>query len=297
MSISQFKPGSCSATLLGIFLSLIFSTSSSAQVSVVSTVRPLQFISQAILLDDDVAYAIENDSHAAHSITLSPQDRIQIESADLVLWISEDFEIYLTDLLESSNAELTALKAADIAELTLHRMPNGDLDPHLWLDPNNALLIAKHLTAELVKLAPARAQSYESRLAAFQENLHAEWQRVEQEIATTSPKPYAVYHDAFRYIEIQLGLSPAVVLLDNPEVEPGMRDIIAKRQQLEATNPQCIFLEPEASQELVDTMLQQLTPQRVTMDILGSSIEEGDQAYLQLLNHVAEGFSNCISTD
>ena len=288
-------PRSYSTCFLGILIGFFFTAESMAQVSVVSTVRPLQFISQAILLDGDQSYAIENDSHAAHSITLSPQDRIQLSNADLVLRISDQFEIYLSEVLQTSTSDHSTITAVDIPGLTLHSQPNGELDPHLWLDPDNARLIAARLTAELVKIAPNKAAAYQSRLDAFETRLQAQWQNLE--LGNAAEVSYAVYHDAYQYIEAPMGLSPAVVLLDNPEVEPGMRDVIAKRQQLEAADPQCILLEPESEQGMVDTMLQTLAPKRITIDILGATIEEGDSAYLNLLNHVTEGFSNCMSAD
>lgn len=295
MSISQLTPRKSRACFLGILIGFLFTAESLAQVSVVSTVRPLQFISQAILLEDDQSYAIESDSHSAHSITLSPQDRIQLSNADIVLWISDQFEIYLSGVLQTTSAERTTITAVDIPGLTLLRLPNGELDPHLWLDPENAGLIAARLTAELSKIAPNKAADYQSRLETFESRLQAQWQTLQ--LGGVSDVSYAVYHDAYQYIEAPLGLSPAVVLLDNPEVEPGMRDVIAKRQQLEAADPQCILLEPESAEAMVDTMLQSLTPKRITIDILGSTIEEGDHAYLNLLNHVTEGFSNCMPAD
>lgn len=282
---------------MSAFLSLVLSSMASAQVSVVSTIRPLQFIAQAILMSDDEAYAIESDSHSAHSITLSPQDRVQIANADIVLWISPQFEIYLADLLNSTERTQPVILAAEIPQITLHTMANGEMDPHLWLDPNNALVIARQLADELARIAPDRAENYQAKFSEFETRINGFWNEVDSSLNLPNPAPYAVYHDAYRYWEEGLGISHSAVLLDNPEVEPGMRDVIAKRRELEALQPRCILMEPDSSPELVDTMLDRLEPRRIILDLLGTNIFPDADAYVQLLNHVADGFRDCVSAN
>ncbi|MAK94446.1 MAG: hypothetical protein CMQ69_07545 [Gammaproteobacteria bacterium] len=64
---------------------------------------------------------------------------------------------------------------------------------------------------------------------------------------------------------------------------------------MRATPPACILLKPETSDALVDTVLRDHSPRRITLDVLGRDVSGGTSAYHQLLELLIDGFATCVN--
>ncbi|GIT64022.1 MAG: hypothetical protein Ct9H300mP22_4220 [Gammaproteobacteria bacterium] len=58
---------------------------------------------------------------SAHGFTLTPSDRLNIETADLLLWISPEFEVQIADLFESKGKEKPVIAEQTLLEYLLFR--------------------------------------------------------------------------------------------------------------------------------------------------------------------------------
>lgn len=81
----------------------------------------------------------------------------------------------------------------------------GTLDPHIWLDPDNAKAITRalavihsHANPQYKKLYHANAQKFAQRMDAAVAKLNLN--------AKQKPLPYWAYHDAYQYIESSANL-------------------------------------------------------------------------------------------
>ena len=64
---------------------------------------------------------------------------------------------------------------------------------------------------------------------------------------------------------------------------------------MRVTPPACILLEPETSDALVDTVMRDHSPHRITLDVLGSDVPGGTSAYHPLLERLIDGFETCVN--
>ena len=167
MSLSKF--------ITNIFLlSLcLFALSAVAEVNVTTSIRPLQLIAQAIIEDRGTVRAVINAQDSAHDFTLTPSDRLNFETADLLLWISPEFEVQIADLFESMRKEKSVITAADLTGVSVISLSANELDPHLWLSSSNALAIAAGLTQELQKLDLENQAEYQKAYTRFESNLNS----------------------------------------------------------------------------------------------------------------------------
>ena len=56
--------------------------------------------------------------------------------------------------------DIKNMMTTDIKNMDDHGHAHGDHDPHIWLDPSNAKVIAKKMTKELVSLDKENAKTY-----------------------------------------------------------------------------------------------------------------------------------------
>ncbi len=264
--------------------------------SVISTIRPLAFIAQAILGADGQAQSIMDAQDSPHHFTLTPSDRLRVADSDLVIWIGPALEVELADFMAGLEADRPVLRVLQLDDLQIRELESGETDPHFWLSPDNADVIAQALAQQLSASYPQQASVFADNLQRFQSALDDANTGIAAALRQISSPNYVVYHDAYQYFEAHYGLSHALALVDNPEVEPGMRAILAKRAQLDSLQPTCLLLEPDARQALVDTLLRERRSlQVVTIDPLGYDITISAGAYIALLESVATAFTDCLS--
>jgi len=296
--MSNTKPPQSLSSLLTLLLfSLTLGGSAGviAAPGVTATIRPLQFIAQAVLGDHGTARAVMNAQDSPHHFNLSPGDRLALAEADLILWIGPELETQLEDFLVRPEQARKSLRASTLDAVTLHRLESGETDPHLWLDPLNARAIAEILADRLAQADPGNGDAYRHNLTAFTDSLAALREEVQAMLAGLHDVPFLVYHDAYRYFEARFGLSHALALVDNPEVQPGMRELLLRRQQIEALGARCLLLEPEASDDLVTTLTGAGEGLHVeTVDVLGFPVTPGADAYRRLIAGIAAQFRDCL---
>lgn len=272
----------------------LFPVSAQAQVNVVTTVRPLELIARAIVGDQGQVRAIIDAQDSPHHFTLSPGDRLAVEAADLLLWIGPEFEVFLERFFQRQQAR-PRVTVLTLTDLVRHSLADGSIDPHVWLDPVNAIHIARSLATRLSELDANHAQAYQANYERFADRIGSLQSQLESTLAVYRDLDYAVYHNAYQYFEQRFGLSHGLALVSNPEVAPGMRQTLMTRSELVALAPACVLLEPDYNPDLLNTLLNGRDIKQVPVDPLGYALSTSDDSYPALLESIAAAFADCAN--
>ena len=102
-----------------------------------------------------------------------------------------------------------------------HAHEHGGLDPHVWLDFNNARLIAGNILAALVARDPSHKESYRQNAAGLDKELAALDRRFQETLAAC-PKKVFLHggHYAFGYLARRYGLRYISASAVNADAEP-----------------------------------------------------------------------------
>ncbi|PCJ24300.1 MAG: hypothetical protein COA96_09900 [SAR86 cluster bacterium] len=294
MSNIQPKSVHTIKALLSLLLVLLFIPKTWADVNITTTIRPLQLIAEAIVQDKGSVTAIVSASQSPHHYSMSPSDRIALAQADLLIWIGPEFETYLADFFtqrSSSEHVLTLLQADNII---LHNIVDGQVDAHLWLDSRNAILIAELITQQASKLDKQNEALFKENLNQFKTQINELNRETEATLSVSPRKSYAVYHNAYQYFEKQFGLNHRFAMLVDPEVQPGIQEIISVRRRFQEQSPECLFIEPDSNLDLVNTTLAGHQLSTTTIDLLGVRITSRQGAYIELMENMARDFASCL---
>ena len=189
------------ATGVIIFGSLMMS----AQAATVSVSNyPLFLLSQAVTEGAPSAKQLLQAGEVGHHGSISPGDIKAIQDSKFVVWFGEPLENNLASTLNSAPNSIALFKFDAFKRHPLRDIKGkplaGTLDPHIWLDPENAKAITRalavihsHANPQYKALYHANAQKFAQRMnravAAANKN-HAQ-----------KPLPYWAYHDAYQYME------------------------------------------------------------------------------------------------
>jgi len=306
----SFRP----AALLIACCSLLLSLPARAEVSVLTSIKPLQLIAAAIQDGAGTPDVLLPPGASPHSYSLRPSDVRRVRDAQLFYWVGPGLENFLPKVLEGRRGPSVALqdqagmhlrKFADFSESNHpdhdeddtghdHDHRPGMLDAHLWLLPANAQVIAARMAEDLAIADPTNASRYQANLKAFDERMEQLDARLKQRIDPLKGKPFFVFHEAFDYFEEAYGLRHTGVFAVSADVQPGARHVASMRAQLQKAGPSCIFSEPPLRPRLADTLSQGLPVRLAELDDLGVGVKVDAQGYENLLGNLAGEFAGCL---
>lgn len=171
----------------------------------------------------------------------------------------------------------------------------SDHDMHIWLDPTNAVAIVRALEQGLSDADPANATAYSANANATVERLEALQVSIDAKLESVRDVPFIVFHDAYQYFEHRFGLTAAGSITVSPEVLPGAKRLDEIKHKVEDERAACVFSEPQFSPKLVDVVVEGTNSRTGVLDPLGVDIEAGPDHYFELIEVMAETFSDCLS--
>lgn len=294
------------ASRLTCLLVFLFGTSiACAEVQVLTTIRPLELIVRAIVDDADSVGSLVPVNQSPHHYALKPSDRIALDAADLLVWVGPSLESFLIPTMAGSvrpNQVVLELGArSEITRLNLRDGLTGDqssghsqLDPHIWLNPDNARQIAHIVTDSISRLNPGSEAVYKENFSRFSLQLDEVDRVMARQLSEVRDVPYLVYHDAYQYLETKYGLAHSLALVDDPEMQPGMRHILTTRERIKSSRATCLFTDVSSRPATIATLLSGYALTQVQLDILGNLQQPDAAGYGELMLGLARSIHDCL---
>jgi zinc transport system substrate-binding protein len=166
---------------------------------------------------------------------------------------------------------------------------HSGVDPHMWLDIDNAHVWAHEIAKSASRLSPALTTDINANLAAFEQALIG----LKSEMQTLTAKPYSVSHDAFGYLEESFGIEHPQAVTNGMGLRPSPSDMANLRAQIEATPPACMIIDPNDHTALAYALAEEYSIKTVEFSQLGEVVE-GENAYLNLKQAAVTAFKTCF---
>jgi len=280
---------------ISLILVLLLSCQASADVNLVVSIRPLQLIARSLLDDGGNIRVLVPQSGSPHHYTMTPSDRLALESADLIVYVGEELETELHAAIGGLGRELAVLQLLGVADVLKQQLQDTDrVDPHIWLHSDNGLSIAAAIRDRLLQIDPGlelQVNGNYRQLELDLDNARRRWQARMQELPQV---PYAVYHDGIGYFESEFSRQHSLVLVDDPEVQPGIRHLMNVRRNIGDLLPACLFTDVTSRQNTIDTLFADHKVLQQQLDLMGDSLADG-AGYIQLIDSLVDDFSSCLT--
>ena len=169
------------------------------------------------------------------------------------------------------------------------------VDPHAWLDPQNAQLWLEVIATTLAVHDPANSSYYEANAQRGITRIDEVIDHIRDELSEHQTAPYIVFHDSYHYFEEQFDLLPLAAINLSDATEPSIKQITQLRQLLQPHEKPCVFSEPQFSQRLIDTVTRGMDIKHGSLDPLGSRLQTGQTLYTQLLLGLSTSLSACFT--
>lgn len=142
----------------------------------------------------------------------------------------------------------------------------GGSDPHVWLDPRRAKLLAAAMCDHLARIDPGREAHYRRNLRMLHDDLDALDARIEQLLAPFAGRAIYVFHPSYGYFAERYGLRQVAV--ETAGKEPGPRHLAAIIRQAKDDGVSVVFVQPQFTHASAKTIGREIGGEVVTLDPL-----------------------------
>ena len=226
-----------------LLFALAFSTAAAASpLRVVSSIPTLGSLAKEVGGARVEVQSLGRGNQDPHFVEPKPNLMLVLNRADLLLYVGLELEIgWLPPLVlgsrnpaiqtgEAGNLDCSrVIPVLDVPQTKVDRSM-GDIhpqgNPHYWLPPANARLLAKDIAGRLVQLDPEGKPEYDKNLAAFLKKVSAKEQEWAPALAKIKGTKVATYHKSWSYVSQWLGLEEIGYVEPKPGIPPDPSHLV-----------------------------------------------------------------------
>lgn len=217
-------------------LVLLFFSGCAAQekpAQIAATTLPVYEFTSMLCKDTGITVArlVTENVSCLHDYSLNVRQVRAAEAAELIVISGAGLEDFMSDLLAKKEAVDSSAGIELLSCAQEHDHDHGhqhETDSHIWLDPENAKIMAQNIYTGLCKKYPAHVDTFSVNLQSLLTKLDALSQYGNQQLSTLSCRDMITFHDGFSYLAHAYDLH----ILEAVEEESGSEASAAELKHL-----------------------------------------------------------------
>ncbi len=273
------------SAVLGILLALLMLVpvpSVWAKTVAVVPIAPMAWLLGQLTNNDEEIITLLPAGASPHSFEVSPQQMVGLAGADIFFTLGLPMEKPIMASLQNiaGNSLLVQLNQGIILrhftkeeeDFEEHASGAGEthahepVDPHTWLNPQNASTQAANMAVALSRINPAGRALYQERLANLQARLANLDARLMDALSAYRGQSFLVYHPAFGYLAERYGLKQVAVEMEGKE--PSARRLLKLVDQARQHGVKIIFVQPQFPKAAANRLAAEINGTVVMLDPL-----------------------------
>lgn len=217
--------------LIGLFLLILSGCSRAPQAQVAATTLPVYDFAAELCRGTDIAVTrlVTEEISCLHDYSLSVRQVKAVEGADMVILSGAGLEGFMENVLAGTRNVTDASAGIDLIGCDDHHHDHHhEADPHIWLAPENAKVMARNICNALQTQYPAHSVTLQANLSDLLKKLDALQSYGEEQLSGLSCRELITFHDGFAYFAEAFDLT----ILEAVEEESGSEASAAELKHL-----------------------------------------------------------------
>jgi ABC-type Zn uptake system ZnuABC Zn-binding protein ZnuA len=288
-----------------VMLSALVSASrpaSAEPLPVVATLPVLADFVRAVGGDAVTVTSLITGLESEHTYTPKPSDIEAVRRAAVLVKVGLGLEVWVNGLI--ANAENPRLIVVDTSQ-GIGLMRGGEHDhpddaeampraeerrsggnPHVWLDPENAQTMVRHVTDALIKADPARKKTYLANQADYFKQLDDLTRTLTAQFAAIPNRKIITHHAAWPYFARRFDLRIRGEIFTQIGAEPSAKRLADLIRLIRKEKIRVIVSEPQLSPKIPEALAQETGATVVILSPLPGALP-GTDDYLSMMRHNA----------
>lgn len=217
------------------------------------------------------AFTIVPPGANPHSFDLTPGLMRKLAKADLLVFNGAGLEFWLDNVMDNLAGKKAVYTSEGLHVLEDDHQHHAHGNPHVWLNPQNAVHQVKKIVAALADIDPQNKTYYESNAMLYIEHLKIVDQDIQASVDSWTQKRFVCFHPAWSYFAERYGLELAGVIEKRPGMEPSPKDIAEIIATVEQIGAKAIFVEAQFPSRVAEMIADESDIGLVALDPLGGS--------------------------
>lgn len=232
-----------------------------------------------------------------HEFSLTSEDAAALARADLVVANGLGLEEGLQDFLVSIEADGVPL--LDLGpQLDPILGPDGNADPHVWLDPRRVTVAAGLIATQLSELAPE--VDWDQRVQRYQSELEAADRQIRElvEAVPAERRKLVTNHESLRYFAEAYGFEVVAVVIPGGSTlaEPSSADLAQVVAAIKQNQIDVLFAESTNSSRLAETVARESGTHVEVVTLHPEELNDGE-GVVEMLIDTATSIAGALSFD
>lgn len=246
---------------------------------IITSIIPLAEFTSKVGEDHTVVSAMVSSGANPHTYEPTPSQLEKLSRAKMYIAVGSgiEFELVWLDKIMEMNKDMVLVDCSRGIELLE--------DPHIWLSPGNAKIMARNIYEVLVKIDPENEDDYNNNLISFEEELDKLDNEIREIFSSKESKKIIVLHPAWSYFASDYGLEQIAIGIEGKEPTPGnMEELINEAVR---SDIKVIFASPEFNTKSAEVIALELGGKVVLVSPLAEN-------YLTNLQNIARAFEESM---
>jgi len=255
-------------------------------------ILPLAYLAERIGGGRVEAPVLVGPGQNYHVYEPSPKQLADLADAPVFFQMGFPFEKRVIAKMASANPRLRVVNLLEgIVLRNMDEEPcdehpghhHGYMDPHVWLNPLNAKIIARNMARAFKDSDPAYEAGYSANLETLEKELDALHARVAAILEPFKGRTFYVYHPAFGYFADAYGLKQVSVEIEGKE--PTAWRLAALIDRAKQENVRAILVQQQFPKKSAETVARAIGGRVISVDPLARDYIAGVESIAQQLRN------------
>jgi ABC-type Zn uptake system ZnuABC Zn-binding protein ZnuA len=273
---------------------LTFAAPPTEPLNIVVTIPVLKDLAEQVGGPHVRVTSLLNGYENEHTYSPKPSDLVAVRKARLLFEVGIGLEVWVSSLVK--NAGSTSLRVVTTTKgiaLLRDRPDRGGAahageeeergNPHVWLDPENAMTMMRHITEALIQVDPAHATEYRTNQASYLRKLDKLRQDLSDRITRLVDRRFIAHHPAWPYLARRFGFQIVGT------IQP-LHGLIAK---IKNERIKVVVSEIQLSQKIPDLLAKETGARVVVLTTLTGGLPN-TETYIDMLRYNVLQLTNAL---
>ena len=228
-----------------------------------------------------------------HTYSPKPSDLIAVRHAAVLFEVGLGLEVWVSSLVKNAGSPSLRVVTTSTGIDVIHDDADRDHadphhgnhgNPHVWMDPDSAVLMVAQITDTLSAVDPAHAQDFQARQTVYRRQLEALRNELVARVRALPDRRVIVHHPAWPYMARRFGFEIAGVSQTQSGTEPSARQLhtlvsLMKREQIKV-----IASEVQLSHKIPSMLAKETGARVVVLTTLPGGVPN-TETYLDMLRY------------
>lgn len=239
-----------------------------------------------------------------HTYAPKPSDLIAVRKAKLLFEVGIGLEVWISALVKNAGSSSLRVVTTSKGIALLRDRPEHDGaahaadtnergNPHVWMDPENATTMMRHITEALIRADPTHATEYRANQASYLRKLDQLRGELNDRLTRLADRRFISHHPAWPYFARRFGFQVVGTIQPQSGSEPSALHLHSLITKIKKDRIKVVVSEIQLSQKIPELLAKETGARVVVLTTLPGGLPH-TETYLDMLRYNVLQLANAL---